>query len=721
MKKLIWSISLILLSNIFIISNSYSLPKVKKKDDNSPAILKAKVVDGDKIKNEIIATGNVEIKKGNSTIYTEKLIYNKNTKEIRIIGDFNGDDFEVGKLYGQNATLKDDFSKGQFFDSKIIFNDGSFLKSKDVKRKSLTKTKLKSPIYSICPDPIIAKDNKKAGTKTSFVSIKSAKTEIDKEDEVLRSKHAFLRIYDVPIFYTPYLSIGLPSKKKKSGFLTPSYQRNTNLGLGVSLPYYFYINDSFDITTTPLISLNSDQIVVNNEVRHALKYGRYNLNIETANNKIERTDDTNIVNRTDKEIRWNIKGKGDFDFNLDTGLDFEINNVSDRDYLRDYHFDFLNYTLSQVNIDNIKGRNYASAKVIAIQELEDFNNKKAEPFIVPLNYQVESKAKSFGEKYIFSTNFTNIARVDGLQYRRLSAIPEIAIPKNFKGNLIEARAKIQGDFYSLEDNFKRINQTQEFDNNQSNYSPEFSLNWRLPLIKKAKKNTIMIEPMANFVVSSFQRSNNVIPNEDSNDSELSVSNLFVSDRISGYDRNENGRRINYGVKGSLYNDYGDFILNIGQGYKKSSQQDIIVRGFNENNRSNYVGQAVYKAQKYFSLNYSFQLNETNYRNDINQLTSTLDFGIAKFNTSYLLIRQNEQNDNEREQISLGSSFKLTNRWRLNLSNTRNVVEQRDIARSLSLTREGCCTTFGFSITETNPVNLTKPQRSFNIVLTFKNL
>lgn len=716
----IWTILIIFVSN-FVSYAAYSIPSINKSQNSSPAVLKAKIVDGNRITNEIIATGDVEVSKGASVLFADKIVYDKTNSELNVIGDFKANDFEVGNLYGSDAVVKDDFSEGEFFNTRIVFKDGSYLKSPKVKKESVVKTKLQAPIYSVCPDPVIVKDNKSAGDKKSFVSVKSSKTVIDKQEEVMTSKHAFLRIYDFPIFYTPYLSVALPSKKKKSGFLNPGYSKNSNLGLGVKIPYYFYIADNFDITTTPLIAVDSNQILINNEVRHQTSYGKYDLNVEAANNEITRTDDTNVVNRTNKDFRWNIKGNGNFDFNLDTGLDFKVNAVGDRDYLRDYHFDYINYVVSEVNVDKIKARDYASAKVISIQELENYDEKKSEPFVVPLNYHIESKPLGFKERYLFTTNFTTISRVDGLQYRRVSASPEVIVPYNLKGNLLSFNAKVQGDFYSLEDNFKAINQTQEYDNNQTNYSPEASLNWRLPLIRKGKKNTVMIEPMANIVISSFKRSNNVIPNEDSSDSELTVSNLFISDRISGYDRTESGKRINYGVKTSLFNEYGEFGLNIGQGYKRSSEQDVEVRGFNDNKKSNFVGQALYKANKYFSFNYSFQLNESNYSNDINQVTSALDFGVVKFDTSYLLIRESSENLDKKEQLTLGSSIKLTNRWKFNVTNTRDVVQGRDLYRTMSLTRDGCCTTFGFSITETNSSNLTTPQKSYNIVLTFKNL
>ncbi|MBL6665203.1 MAG: LPS-assembly protein LptD, partial [Rickettsiales bacterium] len=170
--RVVWTILTIFVSN-FCSYPSYAVPAIKKQKNTAPALLKAKTVEGNRIRNEIVAIGDVEISKGTSVLYADKIIYDQNNKELNVIGEFRADDFEVGNLYGKDAFVKDDLSQGEFFNTKIVFNDGSYLKSSKIKKESIVKTKLQTPIYSICPDPLIVEDNKTAGDKTSFVSIKS--------------------------------------------------------------------------------------------------------------------------------------------------------------------------------------------------------------------------------------------------------------------------------------------------------------------------------------------------------------------------------------------------------------------------------------------------------------------------------------------------------------------------------------------------------------------
>ncbi len=709
---------------VFFVNSSWAFPAIKKgKESALPTILKADQIDGDRIENVLTATGNVEVSKGTSIVFADKIIYDKKGGMVRAFGHVLIKDLEVGNIRSSHGEIKDDFTSGKFFDSKLFFTDGSYLESQEIDRRTPLITVLQRPIYSLCPNPEISEDNDMAGKKRDFFSIKSRETTIDREENIMKSKGGIMRFYNVPVFYTPFIQVPLPAKKRQTGFLSPSYSKSTNLGLGIRTPFYINIAPSMDLTVTPLFGVSNGQIVVKNDFRHITTYGQYTAGLEVANNKIATTTDTTVVNRTNMAYRGNLTGIGIFDFTKNTGLDFAVNTVTDRNYLRDYHFDYLSYTLSKVNLDYIKGRDYYSAKIIKIQELEDATTQYSAPLAFPqLDSHIESKPFFFKEKFILTSNMTTIIRQDGLQYRRATVTPEAIIPFNIKGNLFSIDGKFQNDFYSLENNFKNSAPTNDYNAVETNYKPELSFNWRLPLIKKAQKNTLMIEPMANLVISSYRESFTAIPNEDSNNSELTVNNLFVSDRIYGFDRNESGKRVNYGVKSSLFNKYGEFGLTVGQGFKRNNHtQDVIIRGFNDSNKSSIVGQAMYKAKKYFEISYSFQLNESNYSNDVNQLTTSLVFDRFTLSSDYLLLRRTTQNLDQKEQINLSSMVKLTARWKATVVVAKDLQTGRVLSRSLMLYRDGCCTTFGFSVVETNQSSLVKPQKTFNLSLSFKNL
>ncbi len=714
----------IFLSSALADLNAYAaFQKPTSKDKQSlPSVLKADDVEGDQITNLMKATGNVELRRDNSTVYADQMIYDKNSGWVRAIGNIKIKNIEIGNVVATDAKIKDDFSSGVFSNSKMVMIDGSYLVSPEIERQTPEVTILKSSTYSICPNPEIASDNSLAGKDRDMVSIKSQTTTIDRGQQNFKVKHGIVRLYNVPILYTPYLKSAFPSKERQTGFLPPSYIRN-KFGFGVQTPFYVNIAPNKELTITPYINPGQNLYIIKNEFHHLTSYGDYKIIPEIANNNIIYSNDTTTISRSKSEYRWNLRGEGIFDFTHNTGMDFILNDVYDRDYLRDYHNNYIGYTMSKVNVDYIYRRDYYAVKTIKFQELENPVTEESAPTILPMiDSHIETKPMAWKEKFSLTSNTAAITRKDGLHYRRATAIPEVNLPLNLNGNLFSFNAKVQTDFYSLDNNSSGTTPTNYYDSTAVNYKPGASINWSLPLIKRTGSNAFMIEPMANIVTSTFKKNYTGIPNEDSNDSELTVNNLFLNDRIAGFDRNEAGTRTSYGAKSSFFNKYGEYGLTLGQSFRiKNQTQDVAIRGFNDNNKSNIVGLMSYKAIKHFNISYAFQLNESNYQNEVNEVLASVNYDRFTFSTNYLLLLQNSQNSTKREQLSFSSLVKVTEKTSINYTTSKDMVTGRILNRGLMFNYNGCCTVFSFTVTQNNQSNLTKPSNSFSFNLSFKNL
>lgn len=718
---------LLLFCLIFLLAPSNSFAFLEKTattqsqaSKNLPAILKADDISSDGVNNTIIATGNVEVTKGNNVITADKASYDRDDKIINLDGNIRAKNIEIGNIKASKGWAKDDLLQAEFDDSVMIFNDGSYTKSRKVKKENSDITTLRNVIYSICPNPDIAKDFDKTKDDKALISIKTKETQFDHKTNKVKIKNGTIRVYDFPLFFTPYINLPIPGKDRKSGFLYPSYLKTDRLGLGIRTPYYLNIAPNKDLTVTPQIYLTTGNFVLSNEFRHLLKQGEYNINLDLANNKVDSSNDTTIVNRTDDDMRWLLKTKGKFEFANNTGLNFDINNVGDRDYYRDYQNSYVGYTKSEINFDQIKDRNYNSIKTIRFQELENFNSTESPQFILPaINSYYETDPIFFKERLSLTTNFTAINKDSGLQYNRLSFKPEIAIPFNLHGNLFEINSSVTTNNYYLQDNFKhsRPNPNDEYNEFEFAHKPEISIDWRLPLVRKTESNIITIEPRANIIYSSYNSKN--LPNEDSNDGELNASNLFESDRIAGFDRFETGRRLNYGVKSFLSNQSGQYSISLGQSLK-NKKEEISIRGFNDN-KSNIIGDFSYSAKKYFNIRYSFHLNESNYRNDVNQIFAGLNLNRFRISGDYLLLRRTPADMQKKQQLRLNSEFKINDKWNVKYSNTKNLVDNSDISKSIGLGYNGCCVILSITASENNLGNFIKPERSFNINLSLKNL
>ncbi len=719
-----------LLILVFFNSGNLAIAKNKIKSQNNsktePSSLPIKIIadriDGDANSNKINASGNVELLRNNAIIYADKVIYDKNTNRFEVKNNIKIQNIEVGNVYAESAEMKEDFSAGSFNNAQIIINNGSFLISPKIIRENKNVTILEKAIISLCPNPLIDIENKLEKFDKDLISIDSSTIKIDKKESSLAIKGAIINFYKVPVFYIPYLKIPLPGNQRKSGFLSPSYAKNNRFGIGLITPYYIAISEDKELTITPHLYSISGQIILNNKFEHLSSFGRYMLEGELANNKIQDSQDTVARNRTQSNYRWTIKGLGSFDFTKNIGANFSINRLSDSNYLRDYYYDYTNYSVSKANFDYIYQRSYHNITAINFQELEYAANTNSTPTILPtIESHIETKPFLFKEKLLLNSNYTNLTRSDGLRYQRLLIAPEINLPANFYGNLFSLNGKFESDIYYLKNDNKSLNNNTNFDKSPINYQPEGSLSWHLPLLRKSKNGTLTIEPMANFVVSSFKSRFQEIPNEDSNNSELTISNLFLNDRIAGFDRSEVGKRFNYGVRTAYFNNDGEYRLSIGQSIKKSNKlQDISIIGFNSNSKSNIVGELYYNKKNWLNITYNFQLNEKDYQNDINEVIIGTAIYKLTINGTYLLIKKTTQNTQEIQQTNLLFSMPISKKTTVDFNINRDITNKRNITRSIAIKYDGCCSSSGFAISENNQSSLLKPQRSFKINFTIKN-
>ena len=291
---------------------------------------------------------------------------------------------------------------------------------------------------SICPNPDIATNNQLAGKLADLITIKSNSASIDRLKNSFTAEQANFYFYKIPFLHMPYLKAPLPPKKRQSGFLPPSYSRNSNFGFGLKLPYYLDISPSADLTILPTYYFDSQQILLDQQFRQITSYGKYQANLEIANNNGGSFNDRVVINRTNQKIRWNVSGKGDFDFTHNTGLVFDGNYISDRNFLRDYHFNYLPYTSSSLTANYITKDTYFGIKTIKFQELENINLEKSAPFVLPkIEFFTKSKPFFAKEQIALSIDATSINRNQGLQYSRLTTSPQVKLPFNIAGNLFE--------------------------------------------------------------------------------------------------------------------------------------------------------------------------------------------------------------------------------------------------------------------------------------------
>ena len=697
--------------------------------------IKANRIFSDQLNNKVTAIGNVEISKNNQTFLSDRVSYNKNTGWIKSNSSTKVIDLESGNMFSDKGSIKDDFSTGEFINPLLIFKDGSYLQSKKANKESLKRTSFSYPLLSVCPNNKIAQDDRLTGDGSNLVTLHSSKTTIDTNKQRIINKHAIVKIVNIPVFYTPYISIPTKDNKRSSGFLTPSYLNNSRLGIGVRAPYFVNVSQNTNLTISPQLYLENNQTTIDANLEQKLKYGNHETSFEISNNEISSISDINTQNRTEADYRYKVSSLGNFVYTENSSVNFSILTLGDKDYLRDFNFTFTPYTQSDINYEYTKNRDYLKVSSVRFQELEQSEQRDEAQWVLPsVTHHIQSGPKLLNETYSLTTNTTSINRESGLQYNRITTTPKIQIPKNINGNLLNLELSNQIDYYILEYNYDNAQSqgSTNLDKNQSNSKPLVSASWKLPLIKKSLTNTVIIEPQIKIISSSSKKNHLDLPNEESNDSELTINNLFSSDRMAGYDRNENGERVNYGTNSTIYTENTKFEFDIGQSYLINQEnQDIQVNGFSDNeSKSNVVGKTSYEydfskikgaGDRLFNTTYNFQLDDSNLNNKVNYISSHLSLDKFNLSNDYLLIRKGILSEEKIAQDTLSMGYKLTPKLRISGSVTKNLETGKNLSRRISTKYGGCCILTEFSIVETNTSNLTRKERSFNLSITVKGL
>lgn len=87
--------------------------------------------------------------------------------------------------------------------------------------------------------------------------------DLDQKEGHGSAKHLVLDVKEVPVFYLPYFSFPL-DKRRKSGFLFPSFGTSNRQGINLFFPYYWNIAPNYDDTITPAIYSHRNVQITNN-------------------------------------------------------------------------------------------------------------------------------------------------------------------------------------------------------------------------------------------------------------------------------------------------------------------------------------------------------------------------------------------------------------------------------------------------------------------------
>lgn len=182
-------------------------------------------------------SGMVQLRKGSLSLDAGYAEYNRDNNRL-ILRDSVVLRQPGVMLRGQSASIDSNQALGEITDAEMLsYQTGARGTAGKIVRPSAQTFKLEAASYTQCtPD-------------NETWSLQAKHIELDFESGRGVARGASLRIYDIPIFYTPYLNFPVDDRRA-TGFLFPTFGLADN-SLDISTPYYLNLAPNFDLILAP--------------------------------------------------------------------------------------------------------------------------------------------------------------------------------------------------------------------------------------------------------------------------------------------------------------------------------------------------------------------------------------------------------------------------------------------------------------------------------------
>ncbi|MDO9710460.1 LPS-assembly protein LptD [Paracraurococcus lichenis] len=516
-----------------------------RQDPNAPVTFTADEVEYDRETGVVTARGKVEAWQGERLLRADVFTYNRNTGVATAKGNVQLLEPDGTVLFAEEAELKDRFRDGVLEGVRALLAANGKMAANGARRTGGTINELARVVYSSCD---LCKDDP---TAPPLWQVQARRATQDKEALRISYRDATVRMFGVPVLYTPYLSHPDPSTPRASGFLFPTVGYTRFLGLFGETPYFWAIDQTSDLTITPIFS-DRQYPNLGLEYRKLFNFGEIQGSASVGGFNGNDTSGKAAGGREDLAGHIFLKGRFTVDENWRAG--FDLNRASSELYLRTFRYEYRRVLTSQVYTEGFWGtEGYARFDARAYQGLRSVDDTRQVPYVLP-NIYVERapREKILGGNLTLDAGILGIYRDIGSQTQRIATRARWERPEvdpfgslwtfRLQGDAIGYRAQGQQEPPT---NLPDANGTRGVGNLRA------AVDWRMPFVRSAGEyGTQTIEPHVQFVTGPRQGPQRSVPNEDSVDFEFTDANLFALNRFTGRDRQEGGTRIDTALRGA---------------------------------------------------------------------------------------------------------------------------------------------------------------------------
>ena len=567
-------------------------------------MITADEVNYDRTRSLVIAKGNVQISQGARILRADSIVYNQRTKTVYAYGHVSLSEPSGQVVFAERIELKDDLREGVVENFRMLFPDDTKVAANSAVRSGGNRTVMNKVVFSPCR---LCPENP---TRAPLWQIKARRVVHDQEARDIWYYDAWMEVFGLPVFYSPYFRHPDPTVKRRTGFLAPSYGNDSELGFSVRAPYFIVLGPDKDLTLAPVV-FSKVRPALFAAWRHRVVDGEYD--VRGSFTYVRRRDATG-AQLDQSHVRGHFFTRGLFDINDTWRWGFDGGWTTDDTYMRRYNVSSTSSIVSTAFVEGFRGRNYAAARLYHFQGLRTTDFYSDTPIIFPLvDYSVVSTplgAQGQWGRWTLDLNVMALSRVDGDNSRRLSIRAGWELPHiTTGGHVFRVGARLQSDFYWVHTVRESAIPGKKFTGITGRVFPVGYAEWRYPLVRELGNVRNVIEPRVALIMAPNWGNPFKIPNEDSRDVELDDVNLFSLSRFNGLDRVERGPRIVYGVSTSFYgNRGGKTELFVGNSLSFLKNRDFPDDSGLERQLADLVGRFTMQPSQYLQFVYRFRLS-----------------------------------------------------------------------------------------------------------------
>lgn len=628
------------------------------------------------------ATGHVELEQDGQIVTADEMVYDQKKNQVMAKGNVVFRDKTGQTYFAKEAKLEQGLKTGVIEQIGLIMADGSRLAARQGVQENENKIVLRDGVYSPCK---LCKDNPK---KAPTWQLRAKKVVHDKIAKDVYYHDVKLDAYGVPIGYLPYFSHPDPSVKARTGFLMSGLSGDSKNGFMLRNYYYKNISPTEDATFELSTTQNSGTIL-GTEYRNNFQKGTILFNGSINRSAVRGGSNNNEIIKPEK-YRGHIFADASYRLDPYWSTGVNIRRTFDNFYLRDFQYSSADVLVNNAYLQRIKDRDYTNVTATYFQDLRpDIFQNQSDVLPLARHSMIGAPNQTFGGRWSADNSFVTLFR-DGQQaVSRISSVPSWErrdiLPYGFQTTVNTA---LRADGFWIRQNTpfeSALDAQPNIDKIEGRLFPTAQGILAYPLVRPSRAVTALIEPKVALTLAPNSANNSNIPNEDSRDAQIDISNLFNVNRFPGIDRVENGSHMAYGVKFGGYHDNGNSaFMALGQSYHLNGENPFPEGSGLEEDRSDLVGQIETTFYNKFYTDYRFQLDEENLDDRRHELQAAyLDDGL-EIRTNYIFAQVVEGTGlqvEDRQQLGFAAAKSITREWSASFNSLSNLTGEAGLLKA----------------------------------------